>query len=316
LDLYARRFSALGSRCEIQVVATSRAAARLALNAGEAEVARIEAKYSRYRQDSVLSEINRQAGHGPVEVDDETASLLDFGEACFVQSEGRFDLTSGVLRRAWTFRAGAVPPSGPVVADLLSRVGWQKVEWRKPLLRLPVIGMELDFGGIGKEYAADRVAARCLELGARGGIVNLGGDLRVLGPQPNGAPWRLGVEHPRIPGKVLAGIVLSEGAIATSGDSERYFDYQGTRYCHILDARTGWSVVAPPQSVTVVAPLCTVAGGLTTLAMLSAGQAADFLGQQSVPYLLVDASGTVSGSLASRDSGQRPPPAPTPIELD
>jgi len=306
----------MASTCEVQVVAASRAAARLALGAAIAEVGRIEAKYSRYRHDSVASFINRSAGGQAVEVDAETAGLLEFGASCHARSAGRFDLTSGVLRRVWTFRPGAKPPSDAEIRKVLDLVGWDKVEWQRPRLRLPRAGMELDFGGIGKEYAADRAAAVCIEHGTRGGIVNLGGDVRVIGPQPSGAPWRFGVAHPRESERVLAGIVLSQGAIATSGDGERYFEFEGTRYCHILDALTGRPVHGGPRSVSVVAPVCIVAGGLSTLAMLMEAQAEPFLEEQAVPYLVVDAQGQVVGSLATRDDGPHPPPPPQAIVLD
>jgi hypothetical protein len=124
--------------------------------------------------------------------------------------------------------------------------------------------MELDFGGIGKEYAADRAAAVLAQSGVEYALVNLGGDVRVVGPQADGAPWRIGIRHPREPNRVLATIALSEGALATSGDYERFFELEGKRYCHILDPRAG-RPVDTFQSVSVVAPLCVVAGSCATI---------------------------------------------------
>lgn len=317
MELYARRFSAMSSNCEVQVVSPSRAAAKLATHAAETEVARIQAKYSRYLEDSVVSRINRNAGKQGVEVDAETAALIEFGVSCYRQSGGRFDLTSGTLRRIWSFRPGASPPHPEQIERSMSLIGWTKVVWNPPYISLPLEGMELDFGGIGKEYAADRAAAVCIEHGITGGLVNLGGDVRIIGPQVDGAPWKVGIADPRDDGKVVAGINVSEGAVATSGDSERYFEHQGKRYCHIFDALTGWPVEGAPRSVSVVAPLCIVAGGLSTLAMLSATAAETFLDEQECSFLIVRSDGSVAGRLAD----QRTPStddrrAPRPIVLE
>ena len=168
--------------------------------------------------------------------------------------------------------------------------------WKNPLLSLRA-GMEIDFGGIGKEYAADRAASVCMELGVRHGFINLGGDIRVMGPHPDGSPWLMGIVHPRKPPSVLASLGIPSGALATSGDYERYFELDGRRYCHILDPRNGYPVNGL-QSVSVVAPLCTVAGSLCTIAMLKGIEGLDFLAQQEMPWLAVDGRGRTSGPLA------------------
>jgi thiamine biosynthesis lipoprotein len=152
--------------------------------------------------------------------------------------------------------------------------------------------MELDFGGFGKEYAADRAATLLQQLGVRSGLVNLGGDIRLVGPRPDGSAWRLGIQHPRHDTRLLAQLPLAGGALATSGDYERFFERAGRRYCHVLDPRTGWPV-AHWQSVSVVAPACLAAGALTTVAMLKGAAAPDFLAGQQVAYLAVDAEGRV-----------------------
>jgi thiamine biosynthesis lipoprotein len=149
--------------------------------------------------------------------------------------------------------------------------------------------MELDLGGIGKEYAADRAAAILASHGIAHALVNLGGDVRALGGQPGGRPWRIGIAHPRAEGRVIGEVELVDGAVATSGDYQRYFEVDGRRYAHVLDARTGWPV-GFWQSASVVAPVCTVAGSLSTFAMLRADAAA-FLDAQGVRYLLVDEKG-------------------------
>ena len=287
-------FQAMGSPCRLRVAGAwaHGPQAAPALAAAEAEVRRIEAKWSRYREDSVVSRLNAAAGQPePQPVDEETAGLLRFADQLFHASQGRFDLTSGVLRRAWDFRA-AQPPRAEAVAALLPHIGWGDVVFDGQHLRLPRPGMELDVGGLGKEYAADRAATLLMQAGCTHGYVNLGGDLRLLGPQPDGRPWPLGIAHPRREGDVIATLALAHGALATSGDYERFLLHEGRRYSHILNPRTGWPV-RHWQSVSVVAPACLAAGALCTVAMLLEDAAPDFLREQGVNALLVDAQGRV-----------------------
>ena len=277
---------------EVQVHAGDPKQAEEVANAAIAEVKRIEAKYSRYRDDSVVSRINAAAGKDPVAVDDETLNLLAFADACFRQSEGLFDATSGVLRRAWNFREARVPSQSELDA-LLPLVGWQYVQIADHLVRLPRAGMELDFGGFGKEYAVDRAARVMAERGAENAMVNLAGDLAILGPQPGGVPWQVGIKHPRRDDKLLASIPVSSGAIATSGDYERFIEVDGVRHCHVLDPRTGRSARGL-QSVTVHANACLVAGSATTIAMLKGREAGlAWLDELGLAYLAVADDGTV-----------------------
>ena len=295
-------FHAMAAEHELQLHANSVSAARRAANAAIADVARIEAKYSRYLPDSVTTKINRAAGAAAVPIDAETAALLRYADRCFSMSGGRFDITSGVLRRVWDFKAR--PPRLPAAA-LLARacaaIGWQDVEWSDEMIRLPRAGMEIDFGGIGKEYAADRMAAICREHGVASGLVNLGGDVRAIGAQPDGAPWRVGIRNPRAQDRVIAVLDVVDGAVATSGDYERGFDLDGRRYCHILDLRTGMPV-AYWRSVSVVAPLCVVAGSLATIAMLLERDAAAFLAAERAVYLAIGPAGEMTRSPAKAAS--------------
>jgi thiamine biosynthesis lipoprotein len=206
-------------------------------------------------------------------------------------SDGLFDATSGTLRKAWDFRAKRLPDAGQVLA-LLPLVGWQHVRWKDRRIELPIAGMELDFGGFGKEYAADRAATLLQQHGVRHGMVNLGGDIRLVGPRPGDAAWALGVQHPREERRMLATLSLGAGALATSGDYERFFELDGVRYCHVLNPRTGWPVQGW-RSVSVVAPACLAAGALTTIAMLKGDDALAFLAGQKVGYLAVDATGQI-----------------------
>lgn len=292
MALFRFTFRAMASEHELTIEAAETFDAASAARAAIAEVQRIESKYSRYRDDSVASAINRAAGGAAVAIDAETAALLRYADECYRLSEGAFDVTSGVLRRAWNFRR--VPPRLPdegILESLRALIGWSRVEWSAASVRLPQAGMEIDFGGIGKEYAADRAATVLADKGVANALVNLGGDVRALGSQPCGAPWRVGIVHPRNSGGVIGEVDLTDAAVATSGDYERYFEIDDRRYCHILDPRTGWPV-GHWQSASVVAPLCIVAGSLATVAMLRADAAA-FLRGQGCRFLLVDRAGRV-----------------------
>jgi thiamine biosynthesis lipoprotein len=261
----------------------------------EAEVRRIEARYSRYRSDSELSRINAVAAvGGQTSVDAETAGLIAYAQACFQSSGGAFDITSGLLRCAWKFSHARLPEQSELDA-LLQRIGLDKVSLADGRLSFAQAGMELDLGGLGKEYAADRAAEVCGEMGARHGFIDLGGDIRVIGPQVDGAPWRIGIRDPRDARAVVAEVALSGGALATSGDYERFIELEGVRYCHILDPRTGW----PAQglsSVTVITDRCLVAGSLATQAMLKGGKGAAWLESLGVRHIAIDDRGWRSGT--------------------
>ena len=284
----------------ISVDGCGAALADTAIGAAIADIERIEAKYSRYRDDSVTTLINRAAGGTKVAIDDETAALLRYADQCFTMSQGRFDITSGVLRRAWDFRQR--PPRLPQQAELdvlRSSIGWQAVQFDAHSVRLAREGMEIDFGGIGKEYAADRAATILQSHGVRHALINLGGDVRAIGGQANGDPWHIGIQHPRRdPPAAIASLELADGAIATSGDYERYIEVDGRRYCHVLDPRTGWPVEGW-QSISVIASLAIVAGSCATIGMLFDADAPRFLDEQQVAWLGVDREGTMQGSLAA-----------------
>ena len=168
----------------MHVAAADRTTAEQIVAVAAHETQRIEAKYSRYRPGNIVHAINNAAGRTIV-VDEETARLLDYAQQLFELSDGKFDVTSGVLRRAWRFDGSDRVPSRKAVAALLAIVGWQKARWQAPELTL-LPGMEIDFGGIGKEYAVDRAAALVRPLSSRC-LLNFGGDLFALGPQEAGA---------------------------------------------------------------------------------------------------------------------------------
>ena len=274
---YHIAFHAMATPCELRIETDNAELAERVGGAAERETRRIEWKFSRYRADSVVGKINFGAHQGLV-VDAETASLLDYAGQCYELSGGLFDITSGVLRRVWRFDGSDKIPNPERVRELLPLIGWSKVSWRPPELTLPP-GMEIDLGGIAKEYAVDRV----LEEAALAGLpvlVNFGGDLRVNGPRAGGGAWNVAIESVATSGAMAAMLELSQGALATSGDARRFLLRDGIRYGHILNPQTGWPVKDAPRSVTVAAGTCVEAGLTATLAMLQGEDAEVFLKEE------------------------------------
>jgi thiamine biosynthesis lipoprotein len=283
-DLLAVCFTAMASPCEILFENADRADA-LELGALAAHEAwRVEHKYSRYRDDSVVAWIHSNRGI-EIDVDDETASLIDFARQCFELSDGLFDITAGVLRGAWQFDGSDRIPAAAAVRTLLPMIGFDKLHWQSPHLLLP-LGMELDFGGFGKEYAVDRAYDLLAAQRSAPFLVNFGGDLRA-NKSPLQGPWQVGIERPDADRDAAMVLELEHGALATSGDSRRFLLRDGIRYGHVLDPHTGWPVPHSPRSVTVAASSCTEAGLLSTLALLRGAQAQAFLQEQGVRYWLL-----------------------------
>jgi thiamine biosynthesis lipoprotein len=243
---------------------------------------RIERRFSRYRDDNLIHRINTAAGK-PVTVDAETARMLDFAEQCFYLSDGLFDVTSGVLREAWRFDGSDRVPTLEQVQALLPRVGWQRASWKDPHFTLPA-GMQIDLGGIGKEYAVDRTVALLAEHCTAPFLVNFGGDLHALRPPVSTGAWSVGVEASRQPDQPVRSVQLERGALTTSGDARRYLLKEGIRYGHVLNPLTGWPARNAPASVTVAGNTCTEAGILSTLALLHGDGAERFLDEQGVTY--------------------------------
>jgi thiamine biosynthesis lipoprotein len=275
-------FAAMASPCEILFDTTDAMLARELTEIAAHETWRIEQKFSRYREDGIIPRINRSAGN-PVTVDAETAMLLDFAFQCYDISDGMFDITSGVLRKVWKFDGSDNVPAQQQIDAVLPLIGLPKVKWHKPEVTLQP-GMEVDFGGIGKEYAADRVMQCLQEKTTMPLLVNFGGDI-VANRPPSGKPaWQIGIEVKDTEKQAEQVVAIREGGLATSGDSRRFLLKNGKRYGHILNPKTGWPVANPPRSVTVLAKTCTEAGIISTMAMLQGKHAEKFLKQQGVKY--------------------------------
>lgn len=288
----------MGGPCRLRLELEDDLDAEDAIAAAVAEVQRLECKYSRYNEDSLTSRINRAAGEGtPVPIDEETAGLLSYAQTAWQISDGLFDLTSGVLRRAWDFKSGRCPEQREIDA-LLPLVGWEKVQWDGNKAYLPLRGMELDFGGCVKEYAADCAARQLRQHRVAAALVDLAGDMVAIGA-PAGTPgWPVGIRHPVEKNRAIAHVVLPAGGLASSGDYERCIEIDGKRYGHILHPRTGWPV-SGLVAASVLAAQCLVAGSSATIAMLKpADDALAWLADLGLPWLAIDDELTCHGSLA------------------
>jgi len=273
----------MASPCELLCEAEGRVEAKRLAEIAAQEAWRIEDKFSRYLAGSVVDCINSAKGEA-VEVDPETAQLIDFGVILYDLSDRRFDITSGVLRRAWKFDGSSNVPAASEVESIMKDVGWHRVVWESPQLTMRA-GMEIDFGGIGKEFAVDRAAALLREETSVSCLINLGGDLAVTSKPKQRETWKVGIESTSRTTKMPASLLnLEIGALATSGDARRFLMKECVRYSHILDPQTGWPITDAPRSITVAADTCTQAGMLSTLAMLQGKGAETFLSAQDVKF--------------------------------
>jgi thiamine biosynthesis lipoprotein len=281
------RFRLMASPCEVHIRSADVPLAHRLIEQVYREGQRIEQHFSRYRQDNLLYRINTSQGQA-ITLDAEYTRLLDYALQLFTLSDGLFDISSGVLRHFWTFDTREQPDalSAAKVAELKSaraRVGLNHIDWQPPVLCLPA-GMELDFGGIGKEYAVDRAAQQIEQAFSGHYLINFGGDCYCRGSQQR--PWRIAIEAPtsKAP-SAQAGdnaVTLTHGGVATSGTSKRYFVVNGRQYGHILNPKTGYPVQGAPLSVTIVNASCVAAGAMATLAMLQGERAEAFLAEQEL----------------------------------
>jgi thiamine biosynthesis lipoprotein len=291
LSLFHFPFKAMGSNCKIQLYTKHKNQAQNIATQVIADVERIEQRYSRYREDSVLTTINHTAEQGgSIEIDEETLALLNYADTCYQQSDSLFDITSGLLREAWYFKTQIIPQQSQIKL-LLHRIGWDKVSFNNTTISFSIPGMQLDFGGIGKEYAVDRAAAICQQHG----LVDLGGDVKIIGPHADGRPWLLGLRHPRQPGKLMANIPVYRGGIASSGDYERCIILNGKRYSHVLNPKTGWPVRGM-ASITVIAEQCVIAGSVTTITMLKEKQEKRWIKDLGLSHFWMDDKGKIGGT--------------------
>ena len=270
LPLRKLSFPALGTVCEVQYAAPGGPAQAAAFeHAATSWVAAFEAKYSRFRPDSLVSRINAGAGRTWIEIDAEMDGLLKLCDTLHFMTQGVLDPTALPLMRIWNHQAESprIPSPGEIAAAR-ALVGWKKVQRAPGKVFLPEAGMALDFGGFGKEYAVDIVAQIATEHGLTSALVDFGHDLRAVGTPPGRPAWHIGLEDPQKPGTPSGSIAVVGKGVASSGDYLRCFVVDGKRYGHIIDPRTGWPVANGCMQATVIAASCLQAGVLSTTAFV------------------------------------------------
>lgn len=263
-------FPALGTTCDVQYAAPSGDAQAAGFErAVTSWVNAFEAKYSRFRPDSLVSRINAAAGRAWVEVDAEMEGMLKLCDTLHFMTQGILDPTTMPLIRLWNYKAET--PRIPTEAEIAAArvlVGWKKVQRAPGKVFLPEPGMALDFGGFGKEYAVDLAARIALDHGIPHALVDFGHDLRAVGAPPGRPAWHIGLEDPLKPGTSAGSMAIVGKGVASSGDYIRRFVVDGKRYGHIIDPRTGWPVTNGCLQATVVAATCLQAGVLSTTAFV------------------------------------------------
>ncbi len=263
--LYNLQFKALGTHCQIQFSAATKDHAASFSKEAVQWVANFETKYSRFRESSLISEINRNAGVRWTEIDSEVESIFAICDDLHFMSQGVLDPTMLPLIFLWDYRkTHATLPSERTVNQTRALVGWNKVERKPGSVFLPEKGMSLDLGGFGKEYAVDKVAAIAVGHRIAGCLVDFGRDIHAVGKPPESPAWHIGLENPEIPGKAWGSLAAVDIGIATSGDYRRFFEYSGQRFGHIIDPRSGRPVVNGILAVTITANSCLEAGVLST----------------------------------------------------
>ncbi|MCP3127229.1 FAD:protein FMN transferase [Shewanella sp. KJ2020] len=278
---YVGEFRAMASPCELLIATDEPHIADKMLEMAVTEVRRIEQKYSRFITNNYLWQLNQAQGLRQA-IDEETWQLLSFAKQCFELSEGLFDISAGPLMQLWRFDPNATLPAHQDIIRAKDLVGFERIGFNSHGLTMPA-GMQLDFGGIAKEYAVDSVAYHLADrYPGLSVLVNFGGDIAC--PIAKSTPWQVGIEDPQHLDHAAKVLAISQGALATSGDTRRFIEVDGQRYGHIVDPRTGYPVVGAPRSVTVLGPNCVTAGMLATMAMLQGINAEIFLEQQSVQY--------------------------------
>lgn len=273
-------FFAMGSPCAVVVSGEDAALAAHIGRLVSSEAYRVEAKFARDKP-SALKAINDASG-SRVELDAETADLIDYAHRCFLMSGGLFDMTAGPLHRAWRPDGTHKMPAAEEVASALKHVGWSRIRWERPYLTLES-GMEIDLAEVAKEYAVDRVMAQSLQQGVAGVLINFGGAIRVSGARADGSAWQVTVENVDT-GERAEVLELPHGALATSGNARRFLRDEDSRFGRALNSRTGWPITNAPRSVTVLADSCSEAGLFAKSALLRGQGAEAFLRKQNVRF--------------------------------
>lgn len=263
---HKRTLKLMGSRFDITVVAKDSIEANSYINLAIDEISRIESLISSWDSNSQTSLINSNAGIKPVKVDKELFDLIKRSLVITKLTDGAFDISYASMDRIWKFDGSMTEiPSEADIKASVSKVGFQNIELNdvNSAVFLKLKGMKIGFGAIGKGYAADKAKSLLVEHGVISGIINASGDMSTWGKQTNGDEWKVAITNPLNKNKAFALLPIKDGAVVTSGNYEKYVNFNGTRYTHIIDPRTGYPSTGI-ISVTVFAPKAELADALST----------------------------------------------------
>jgi len=252
----------MGTVVEIKVVGKDQAKAKEAIEEAFGEIEKVNSLMSTYIEESEVSLLNRE---GMARVSGQTLEVIEEALRMSSLSKGAFDITVRPLINLWRkARKEKKLPSREEIEGALSLVGFKGIEIEEDVVRLKSAGMEIDLGGIAKGYAVDKAIEALKDAGIENALVNAGGDIYALGLRSSKKPWTIGIQHPREKNKILATVKVTNKAVTTSGDYERYFTLDGVRYSHIISPKTGYPVSEVPMSVSIIAQNCTLADALAT----------------------------------------------------
>jgi thiamine biosynthesis lipoprotein len=310
-DWMERTEAIMGTRCYVELWADDPDKGNEAIDAVMAELRRIDNLMSHYKPESELSQINEYGNERPVQVDKELFDLIKLSTHFSQITEGAFDITYASVGYLYNYPKH-IRPSEEQIKQALPAVNWRNMllDEEHHTVRFEHPGMRIDLGGIGKGYAVDRGIDVLKARGVTHALVTAGGDSRIIGDR-FGRPWLVAIRHPDNPNKVVTRIPLSDSAVSTSGDYERFFDENGVRYHHIIDPRTGHSA-SKVRSATILGPTATQTDGMSKTAfVLGADEALKIINRMpEYDAVIVLPDGKVLYSNGLRPAAARPTGAP------
>ena len=265
-ESYKRTLKLMGSRFDITVVAKNPIEANEYIDLAVNEITRIEKLISSWDSNSQTSEINKNAGLKPIKVDVELFDLIQRSIGISKLTDGAFDISYASMDKIWKFDGSMKEmPSADSIKASVEKVGFQNImlDNENNTVFLKLKGMKIGFGAIGKGYAADKAKDLLISKGVVSGIINASGDMNTWGKQPDGSEWKVAITNPMDKNKVFALLPISNGAVVTSGNYEKYVTFNNIRYTHIIDPRSGYPATGI-ISVTVFAPKAELADALAT----------------------------------------------------
>jgi thiamine biosynthesis lipoprotein len=261
----------MGNKFELTVIAADETWAMDRIDAGIAEIRRIEKLLTTFSEDSETSLINRNAGVAPVAVSSETFELIERSLRISRLTQGAFDISYGSIDKGlWNFdTALKALPDKDTAKKMVRLINYRNIvaDRRQCTIFLREKGMRIGFGGIGKGYAAEQAKKIMMAMGVDSGIVNASGDLAIWGYQPDGSPWTIGIADPNVRGKIFSTLNVTNLAVATSGNYEKFILINGKKYSHTINPRTGLPVTGI-KSVTILCPNAEFADAIATPVMI------------------------------------------------